>query len=197
MFQAAQTVPTVRLGPLEMGLAEAAAAGALARASVGLWPPPTLVAAVAQQQPPHNVRSYARPDRQVMPLLAGPAAAPAAALATARVAALATAPAAAEVPAGGAVPPTPGSGVVHIERRMAGAGESGARRGRAGRALWTETPSNIAALHSAPSSVTESPAQMLAAAVADPTVMWHQGGWVNGASGHSRQRLDFGQGPAQ
>ena len=90
--------------------------------------------------------------------------------------------------------PSPGSGVVQIGQRTAGA--SGVVR--ATRTLWTETPSNIAALHSAPSSVTESPAQrMLAAAAADPTVMWHQGGWVSGASPFSRQRLDFGPGPAQ
>ena len=91
--------------------------------------------------------------------------------------------------------PSPGSGVVQIVQRTAGA--SGVVRARPTRTLWTETPSNIAALHSAPSE-TESPAQlMLAAAAADPSVMWHQGAWVSGASPFSRQRLNFGAGPAQ
>jgi hypothetical protein len=188
----APMLPTVRLGPYAMNLAEAAAAAAVTSAQVGEWPP---AAAAVAQPPPPQYHQQCMPQHASWPpqIALAPAAA---------AAALAAAPAR----AGGAVQPSPGSSVVRI-RQQPTAGAAGVQRaaGASTRTLWTETPANIAALHSAPSSVTESPAgQMLAVAAADPNVMWHpgQGRWVSGESGNSRQRtgvarLDFGQGPAQ
>ena len=128
-------IPTVHLNQQEMMHAEAAAA--YVWTGVGEAPP---MAAAAAQQP----RS-----RQYYDLAA---AAAAASVARAEVGAWPPVAAAVALPQ----PPqfnyhqqqtigmSPGSGGVQIAQRTAGVCASGVRRARA---LWTETPANIAALH--------------------------------------------------